>query len=59
MVAIFMSEKQSVYRITGFVDLPTARNSKQIENTTFQKLDLFPSSGKEGDVYSVGSLRKS
>jgi hypothetical protein len=24
----------------------------------FQKVDLFPSSGEEGDTYSVGSLRK-
>jgi hypothetical protein len=32
-----------------------------LENTTFRKLDLFPSSG-EGlgeDIYSVGPLRKS
>jgi hypothetical protein len=30
-------------------------------NTSFRKLDLFPSSGKRGeeDTYSVGSLRKS
>jgi hypothetical protein len=31
-------------------------------NTTFRKLDLFPSSGKRGgkeDTYSVGPLRKS
>jgi hypothetical protein len=31
------------------------------ENTTFRKLDLFPSSGESGggDTYSVGPLRKS
>jgi hypothetical protein len=30
-----------------------------LENTTFRKLDLFPSSGVRGgeDTYSVGSLR--
>jgi hypothetical protein len=32
--------------------------NKLRKNTTFQKLDLFPSSG-EGKTYSVGSLRKS
>jgi hypothetical protein len=32
-----------------------------LENTTFRKLDLFPSSGEGGgeDTYSVGPLRKS
>jgi hypothetical protein len=31
-----------------------------LKNTTFQKLDLFPSSAEEvGDTYSVGSVRKS
>jgi hypothetical protein len=31
-----------------------------LENTTFRKLDLFPSSGGGGeDTYSVGPLRKS
>jgi hypothetical protein len=32
-----------------------------LENMTFQKLDLFPSSGEGGgeDTYSVGPLRKS
>jgi hypothetical protein len=32
-----------------------------LENTTFRKLDLFPSSDEGGgkDTYSVGSLRKS
>jgi hypothetical protein len=30
-----------------------------VQNTTFRKLNLFPSSGEErGDTYSVGSLRK-
>jgi hypothetical protein len=32
--------------------------SKKIENTTFRKQDLFPSSGEGGGTYSVGSLRK-
>jgi hypothetical protein len=32
-----------------------------LENTTFRKLDLFPSSGEGGveDTYSVGPLRES
>jgi hypothetical protein len=29
-----------------------------LENTMYQKLDLFPSSGEGGANYSVGSLRK-
>jgi hypothetical protein len=28
-----------------------------LENTMLRKLDLFPSSGEEGDTYSVWSLR--
>jgi hypothetical protein len=32
---------------------------KKILENTFQKLDLFPSSGEGGDIYTVGSLRKS
>jgi hypothetical protein len=31
----------------------------ELENTTFRKLDLFPSSGEGGDTYSVWSIRKS
>jgi hypothetical protein len=31
-----------------------------LKDTMFQKLDLFPSSGKRvGDTYCVGSVRKS
>jgi hypothetical protein len=29
----------------------------EIENTTFRKLDLFPSSGEGENTYSVGSLK--
>jgi hypothetical protein len=29
-----------------------------LETTAFPKLDLFPSSGEGGDIYSVESLRK-
>jgi hypothetical protein len=33
---------------------------KNTKSTLFRKLDLFPSSGEgKGDIYSVGSLRKS
>jgi hypothetical protein len=37
------------------------RYSKRLVNTTFRKLDLFPSSGERGgeDTYSVWPLRKS
>jgi hypothetical protein len=36
-------------------------SSDILENTTFRKLDLFPSTGEGGgeDTYSVGPLRKS
>jgi hypothetical protein len=35
-------------------------SSGTLENTTFRKLDLFPSSGEGGgeDTYSVGPLRE-
>jgi hypothetical protein len=29
---------------------------EKLENTTFQKLNLFPSSGEGGDTYSVGTV---
>jgi hypothetical protein len=47
--------------LLGFRTLSIVRYSR-LENTSFWKLDLFPSSGEEGggeDTYSVGSLRKS
>jgi hypothetical protein len=31
---------------------------RKLENTTFRKLDLFPSSAEGLGTYSVGSLRK-
>jgi hypothetical protein len=42
----------------GLWTLSIVRNSK-LENTTFRKLDLFPSSDEGRETYSVGSLRKS
>jgi hypothetical protein len=47
------------HRITGFLDFFPL--SGILGNTTFRKLDLFPSSGEGGaeDTYSVGPLRKS
>jgi hypothetical protein len=46
--------------LLGFWTLSINRFSKKLENTPFQKLDLFPSSGEGGgDTYNVGSLRKS
>jgi hypothetical protein len=41
-----------------FGTLSIVRYSKNLENTTFRKLDLFPSSGEGRDTYSVGSRRK-
>jgi hypothetical protein len=46
------------HRITGFLDFFHRPVFKKIENMTFQEMDLFPSSGKEEDTYSVGPLRK-
>jgi hypothetical protein len=46
-------------RITEFLDFFHHPVFKRIENMTFRKLDLFPSSGEGEDIYSVGSLRKS
>jgi hypothetical protein len=31
---------------------------EELENTTFRRLDLFPSSGEGRDTYSAGSLTK-
>jgi hypothetical protein len=46
-------------RITGFLDLVHRPAVSKLENATFRKRDLFPSSGGGGsDTYSVGSLRK-
>jgi hypothetical protein len=39
---------------------PSSGILKTQKNTTFRKMDLFPSSGEgTGDTYSVGPLRKS
>jgi hypothetical protein len=35
-----------ILKTTGLMDFSGVRNSKQLENRTFKKLDLFPSSGK-------------
>jgi competence transcription factor ComK len=35
------------------------RISKQLQNTTFRKLYVFVFTSREGDAYSIGSLRKS
>jgi hypothetical protein len=50
-----------IYRITGFLDFFHRPVFQRTENTTFRKLDPFPSSGEGGgeDTYSVGPLRKS
>jgi hypothetical protein len=48
-----------IFSITGFLEFVHRPVFYKLENTTFRKLDLFPSSGEGGDTYSVGSLRKS
>jgi hypothetical protein len=52
------SDDGVTHRITGFFGL--FASSGLLENTTFRKLDLFPSSGEGGleDTYSVGPLRE-
>jgi hypothetical protein len=35
--------------LLGFLDFSIIRYSKRLENTTFRKLDLFPSSDKMGE----------
>jgi hypothetical protein len=40
----FLGVMQTFLRIIGFLTLSIVRYSKKSENTTFQKLDLFPSS---------------
>jgi hypothetical protein len=51
--------KRGKIRINVFWTLYIAPYSKRTpNNTTFQKLDLFPSSGERmGDTYSVGSVQ--
>jgi hypothetical protein len=47
-----------MHRITGFLDFFHRPIFYRVENTTFRKLDLFPSSGEgREDTYSVGPLR--
>jgi hypothetical protein len=50
---VFFSQKYWVFGLFP--------SSGILENTTFRKLDLFPSSGEGGeeDTYSLGPLRKS
>jgi hypothetical protein len=44
----------NTHRINGFSDFVHRPDSKELEdkNTTFRKLDLFPSSGK-GDMHTL------
>jgi hypothetical protein len=44
---------------TGFLDFVHRPEFYKQENTTFRKLDLFPSSGEGGGTYSFRNLRKS
>jgi hypothetical protein len=44
----------------GLWTLLIVRNPNQLENTTFRKLDLVPSSGEGvGDTYCIGNIRES
>jgi hypothetical protein len=53
-----MCRTLEIIEISDFVHRPVFRRT--LKNTTFRKLDLFPSSGEGvGDTYSVGSVRKS
>jgi hypothetical protein len=46
-------------RIAGILDSVHRPVFLKHENTTFRKLNLFPSLGEGEDTYSVGSLRES
>jgi hypothetical protein len=54
----FVDESTMQFRITSFSDFVHRPVFYKLENTTFRKLDLFPSSGEGEETYSVGSLRK-
>jgi hypothetical protein len=44
---------------SGLLGFWTSPSSGILRNTTFRKLDMFPSSGEGvGDTYSVRSVRK-
>jgi hypothetical protein len=50
-----------VYNTSELLDFWTSsiiRCSKKLEFTTFQKLDLFPSSDEGGDTYSLDPLER-
>jgi hypothetical protein len=48
-----------ILRITGFLDFVHRPVFYKPDNTTFRKLDLFPSSSEGVDTYCVGYLKKS
>jgi hypothetical protein len=48
-----------ILSIIGFLDLFNRPVFEELENMTFWKVDLFPSSNVGEDTYSVGSLRQS
>jgi hypothetical protein len=59
-VVRFTSQTNTVLRITGVFGLFPSSGVLESRNTTFRKLDLFPSSGEGGEVtYSIEPLRKS
>jgi hypothetical protein len=49
----------TIFRITGFLDFVHRLVFYKVGNTTFRKLDLFPSSGEVGKVPTqVGPLER-
>jgi hypothetical protein len=54
-----ISDNNFVLITTGFLDFAHRPEFYKQENTTFRKLDLFPSSGEGGGgTYSIRNLRK-
>jgi hypothetical protein len=45
-------------RITGFLDFVDRPVLKKLENSALRKLDPISSSGEGGDIYTVGSVKK-
>jgi hypothetical protein len=56
---VVLQEVFHIFRITDFLDFVHCPVFQKLGNTTFRKLDLFPSSLMGEDTLLVGSLRKS
>jgi hypothetical protein len=58
ITAVTMTDVSEERRFTQDLHGVTSQKTAfLLENTTFRKLDLFPSSGEGGDTNSVASLR--